>query len=107
MTGLEAGKKSEFDDNIDKCASWDGSFSSRRKREANGIETENEKDAAVPSVMEKDSGALGWLKSAIRKVRSAEPQKGKGNKNNTGKRKGKRGRKGNKNNGKGKGKGKG
>merc|ERR1712151_1293579 len=40
LAGLGTGEKSEFDDNIDKCASWNGDFSSRRKREVGENETE-------------------------------------------------------------------
>eukprot|EP00091_Calanus_sinicus_P025139 TRINITY_DN9418_c0_g1_i2.p2 TRINITY_DN9418_c0_g1~~TRINITY_DN9418_c0_g1_i2.p2 ORF type:complete len:127 (+),score=43.34 TRINITY_DN9418_c0_g1_i2:220-600(+) len=91
LVGLEDSLKTEFDDNIDKCASWTGSFGTRRKRDA--IETET--DEEVPTVMEKGSASLGWLKSAVRKTRSADP----GNGNGRGKGKGE-----GKQNGKGKGK---
>jgi len=94
LVGLEDSLKTEFDDNIDKCASWTGSFGTRRKRDA--IETET--DEEVPTVMEKGSASLGWLKSAVRKIRSADP----GNGNGRGKGKGE-----GKQKGKGKGKGKG
>merc|ERR1712240_646160 len=78
LAGLGTGEKSEFDDNIDKCASWNGDFSSRRKREVGENETEEEV-SNVPSVMESGNSALSWLKAAVRKVRSAEPAKnGKG-----------------------------
>merc|ERR1711942_193083 len=85
LAGLETGAKTEFDGNIDKCASWNGDFGSRRKREAGDSETEEEA-SNVPSVMESDSSALGWLKAAVRKTRSAEPgntnAKAKGKKRN-------------------------
>merc|ERR1712058_123587 len=74
LAGLGTGEKSEFDDNIDKCANWNGDFSSRRKREIGENETEEEV-SNVPSVMESGSSALSWLKAAVRKVRSAEPAK--------------------------------
>merc|ERR1739838_454902 len=93
LVGLESGMKSEFDGNIDKCAGWSGSFGARRKREAGETETDEEV-ADVPSVMESGSSALSWLRSAVRKTRSAEPDKGKNNGEN-GKSKGKNG-KGNK-----------
>merc|ERR1712098_873483 len=82
LAGLATGEKSEFDDNIDKCANWNGDFSSRRKRDVGENETEEEV-SNVPSVMESGSSALGWLKAAVRKVRSAEPGNNgkKGNKN--------------------------
>merc|ERR1711872_527853 len=76
------GEKSEFDDNIDKCANWNGDFSSRRKRDVGENETEGD-ESNVPSVMESGSSALGWLRAAVRKVRSAEP----GNNGNNGKKK--------------------
>merc|ERR1739838_158221 len=77
LAGLESGTKSEFDGNIDKCASWNGDFSSRRKREAGETETEEEA-SNVPSVMESGSSALGWLKAAVRKTRNAELGNGNG-----------------------------
>jgi len=97
LVGLESGTKSEFDGNIDKCASWNGDFGSRRKREAGETETEEEA-FNVPSVMESGKSALGWLKAAVRKTRSADPgqqkkKRAKKNKNkkprNNGKRKAK------------------
>merc|ERR1712212_101720 len=72
VTCLESGTKDEFDGNIDKCASWNGDFGSRRKREAGGTETEEEV-SNVPSVMASGSSALGWLKAAVRKTRGADP----------------------------------
>jgi len=90
LAGLGTGEKSEFDDNIDKCASWNGDFSSRRKREVGENETEEE-ESNVPSVMESGSSALGWLKAAVRKVRSAEPGNN-GNNGNKGNKKGSNGR---------------
>jgi len=116
LAGLGTGEKSEFDDNIDKCANWNGDFSSRRKREVGENETEEEV-SNVPSVMESGNSALGWLQAAVRKVRSANPAKNgkkngerrkkkRGNKPNKGKKKGgarggkkKRGNKGKKNGG--------
>merc|ERR1711970_1591014 len=76
LAGLESGTKNEFDGNIDKCASWNGDFGSRRKREAGETETEEEA-SNVPSVMETGKSALGWLKAAVRKTRSADPADGK------------------------------
>merc|ERR1712106_387666 len=80
MTGLEASEKAEFDNNIDACAAWSGSFGSRKKREVN-----------VPEVMENDNKALNWLRSIVRKTRSADPgqkkedeKKGKGIKSDKG-----------------------
>merc|ERR1719376_1586277 len=88
LAGLESGTKSEFDGNIDKCAGWNGDFGFRRKREAGETETEEEA-SNVPSVMESGSSALGWLKAAVRKTRSAEP--GNGDKKRKAQRKRKRG----------------
>merc|ERR1712179_51224 len=93
LTGLESGTKDEFDGNIDKCAGWNGDFGSRRKREAGGTETEEEV-SNVPSVMKSGSSALGWLKAAVRKTRSAEPGDKNGKKRRrVKKRKEKRGKK--------------
>merc|ERR1711936_1470656 len=104
LGGLEAGLKDEFDGNIDKCAAWAGSFSSRKKREAD-VEI-----ADIPAVMEKGGHPLNWVRSVIRKTRSAEPQNGNGNgeKNNknTKNGKGKKGKNKNRSGKKGKGKGK-
>merc|ERR1712055_1089659 len=88
LAGLESGTKTEFDGNIDKCAGWNGDFGSRRKREAGETETDDEA-SNVPSVMESGSSALGWLKAAVRKTRSAEPGNGNGRKKK-GARKGKK-----------------
>merc|ERR1739846_283975 len=98
LTGLESGTKSEFDGNIDKCASWNGDFSSRRKREAGETETEEEA-SNVPSVMESGSSALGWLKAADRKTRNAEPGNGNGKGKKGKKAKGQKKRKAGKRNG--------
>jgi len=104
LGGLEAGLKAEFDGNIDKCATWAGSFASRKKREA------DDDIADIPAVMEKGGHPLNWVRSVIRKTRSAEPQNGNGNgeKNNknTKNGKGKKGKNKNRSGKKGKGKGK-
>merc|ERR1712055_899486 len=104
LGGLEAGLKAEFDGNIDKCAAWAGSFSSRKKREAD-VEI-----ADIPAVMEKGGHPLNWVRSVIRKTRSAEPQNGNGNgeKNNknTKNGKGKKGKNKNRSGKTGTGKGK-
>jgi len=86
LAGLGTGEKSEFDDNIDKCANWNGDFSSRRKREVGENETEEEV-SNVPSVMESGNSALGWLQAAVRKVRSANPAKRNQDKKAKGKKK--------------------
>merc|ERR1712042_380123 len=90
LAGLGTGEKAEFDDNIDKCSSWNGDFSSRRKREVGENETDEEV-SNVPSVMESGSSALSWLKAAVRIVRSADPAKN-GNNSQGGKGKGKKGK---------------
>jgi len=100
LAGLDSGTKSEFDGNIDKCAGWNGDFSSRRKREAGETETEEEA-SNVPSVMESGSSALDWLKAAVRKTRSADPANGDGKATGK-KKKGKRNGKGKSGNRKGK-----
>jgi len=84
LAGLDDGLKSDFDGNIDACAAWSGSFGSRKKREA------------VPDVMGSGRAALNWLRSAVRKTRSADPEKGqekesgKGKKNAAAKKNGKK-----------------
>merc|ERR1711892_919246 len=101
LTGLDSDLKTEFDNNIDACAAWNGNFGgSRRKREAGDDETDEE-IAAVPAVMENGSAALSWLRSAVRKTRSADPGNGNGKGKGKGKGKGRNAK------GKGKGKGKG
>merc|ERR1712042_348532 len=89
LTGLDDNLKAAFDGNIDKCAAWNGNFGSSRKKR--GTE-ETDTDDVAPAIMEKEGAVLGWLKSALRKTRSADPQnarKGKGKK-----KKGKKARKG-------------
>merc|ERR1712083_1255792 len=78
LTGLDDDLKAAFDGNIDKCAAWNGNFGSSRKKRGTG---ETDTDDVAPSIMEKEGSVLGWLKSALRKTRSADPQKnGNGNK---------------------------
>merc|ERR1712168_862358 len=83
-----------FQANINSCSAWSGNFGGRRKR-AVGEATEDKEE--VPSIMENGSGALQWVKSLVRKARSAEP----GNDNNNGGKKkngkGKKGKNGKKN----------
>merc|ERR1712123_538267 len=64
MAGLEANLKDQFDENINACSAWSGSFGSRKKRELN-----------IPKIMENDNKALNWLGSVVRKTRSAGPEK--------------------------------
>jgi len=103
LTGLDDDLKAAFDGNIDKCAAWNGNFGSSRKKRGTG---ETDTDDVAPSIMEKEGSVLGWLKSALRKTRSADPQnngnrkKGKGRNARKGKSKKKKARKGK--NGKGK-----
>jgi len=93
LTGLDDDLKAAFDGNIDKCAAWNGNFGSSRKKRGTG---ETDTDDVAPAIMEKEGSVLGWLKSALRKTRSADPQNGGKGKNS----KKKKGRKA----GKGKGK---
>merc|ERR1711970_328018 len=78
-----------FQANINSCSAWSGNFGGRRKRAVGEATEDNEE---VPSIMENGSGALQWVKSLVRKARSAEP----GNDNNNGgkKKKNKSARKG-------------
>jgi len=93
LEGLEPDRKKEFDENIDKCAAWNGSFGSRKKREA-GVEADE-----VPAVMKTGTSALNWLGSTVRKTRSAQNGNGKGKGESKGKGKG-QARKGKKSKGK-------
>merc|ERR1711973_612911 len=94
-----------FKDDINSCSAWSGNFGSRKKRD---LGSEDEEVEEVPSVMESGNGPLQWVRSLVRNVRSAEPDKE--NKRNAKKGKGKgkgkkgRGRKADKGKGKKKGK---
>merc|ERR1712050_658395 len=65
-----------FKANINSCSAWSGNFGGRRKR-AVGEATEDKEE--VPSIMESCSGALQWVKSLVRRARSAEPGNDKDN----------------------------
>merc|ERR1712168_1425862 len=80
-----------FQANINSCSAWSGNFGGRKKREVGVAPEDNEE---VPSIMDSGSGALQWVKSLVRRARSAEPGDGNG-------KNGKQGKKGQK---KGKGK---
>merc|ERR1711929_14639 len=88
-----------FQANINSCSAWSGNFGGRKKREVGDAPEDNEE---VPSIMESGSGALQWVKSLVRRARSAEPGDGNGKGKGKGRKNGVR-----KNKGKGKGKGKG
>jgi len=103
LTGLDDNLKAAFDGNIDKCAAWNGNFGSSRKKR--GTE-ETDTDDVAPAIMEKEGAVLGWLKSALRKTRSADPQNGGKGKKGKGKKAKKGNRKNNKNRKARKGKGK-
>merc|ERR1712212_806700 len=91
-----------FQANINSCSAWSGNFGGRRKRAVGEATEDNEE---VPSIMENGSGALQWVKSLVRRARSAEPgndnnnggkkkkntRKTKGGKNKGGKKEGKKG----------------
>merc|ERR1711872_38259 len=80
-----------FKDDINSCSAWSGNFGGRKKRD---LGSEDEEVEEVPSVMESGNGPLQWVRSLLRNVRSAEPDKE--NKRNArkgkGKGKGKKGR---------------
>merc|ERR1712042_227505 len=80
-----------------------GNFGSSRKKR--GTE-ETDTDDVAPAIMEKEGAVLGWLKSALRKTRSADPQNGGKGKKGKGKQAKKGNRKKNKNRKARKGKGK-
>merc|ERR1712051_127117 len=83
-----------FKENVNSCSAWSGNFGGRKRRAVGDASEDTEE---VPSIMESGSGALQWVRSLVRRARSAEPGNG-GGKNN--------GRNSAKRNGKGKGKGK-
>merc|ERR1711973_833103 len=95
---------SVVEDDMNSCSAWSGNFGGRKKRD---LGSEDEELEEVPSVMERGNGPLQWVRSLVRNVRSAEPEKenkrnskkGKGNKGKKGK-----GRKADKGKGKKKGK---
>merc|ERR1712211_144086 len=89
-----------FKDDINSCSAWSGNFGGRKKRD---LGSEDEEVEEVPSVMESGNGPLQWVRSLVRNVRSAEPDKEKKGK---GKGKGKKGRGRKADKGKGKKKGK-
>merc|ERR1712110_577474 len=76
-----------FKDNINSCSAWSGNFGSRKKRAVGEASEDTEE---VPSIMDSGSGALQWVRSLVRRARSAEP--GKGNRKGKGKGKGKKGK---------------
>merc|ERR1712142_1254901 len=84
LAGLEAGMGAEFGENVDKCAAWSGDFSSARVRREAGQEAEQ-----VPQLFEGGARSLGWLKSLVRKTRSADKDERAKKGNNKGKGKGK------------------
>merc|ERR1712211_115701 len=94
-----------FKDDINSCSAWSGNFGGRKKRD---LGSEDEELEEVPSVMESGTGPLQWVRSLVRNVRSAEPDKEKKRNAKKGKGKGKgkkgRGRKADKGKGKKKGK---
>merc|ERR1712180_466519 len=85
-----------FKDDINSCSVWSGNFGGRKKRD---LGSEDEELEEVPSVMENGNGPLQWLRSLVRNVRSAEPEKENKEKGKKGK-----GRKAEKKKGKKKGK---
>merc|ERR1712037_762568 len=67
-----------FKGNINSCSAWSGNFGGRKKRAAGEASEDLEE---VPSIMDSGRGALQWVKSLVRRARSAEPGKGEGKKN--------------------------
>jgi len=80
-----------FKDDINSCSAWSGNFGGRKKRD---LGSEDEELEEVPSVMESGNGPLQWVRSLVRNVRSAEPEKEKkkNGKKGKGKDKGKKGK---------------
>merc|ERR1712183_477239 len=124
MIGLDTDVKKLFDENVDTCMQWSGNFGQARKKrsvqdgEDNNVLEMTMVEEDVPNIMDNGRRAMGWVRSLVRKSRSAEKGKKKGylkgNKTRNGAKQGKKkGKgKGNKNRnatkqGKKKGKGKG
>merc|ERR1711910_109960 len=75
MAGLQG--FDSFKDNINSCSAWSGNFGGRKKR---AIGEASEDLEEVPSIMDSGSEALQWVKSLVRRARSAEPGNGNGKK---------------------------
>jgi len=60
-----------FKDDINSCSAWSGNFGGRKKRAIGDAQEDNEEE--VPNIMESGSEALQWVKSLVRRARSAEP----------------------------------
>merc|ERR1711863_60035 len=73
-----------FKENINSCSAWSGNFGGRKRRAVGDASEDTEE---VPSIMESGSGALQWVRSLVRRARSAEPGNG-GNQAKKGKKKG-------------------
>merc|ERR1712051_170320 len=61
-----------FKENINSCSAWSGNFGGRKRRAVGDASEDTEE---VPSIMESGSGALQWVRSLVRRARSAEPEK--------------------------------
>merc|ERR1712055_1190793 len=106
MIGLDTDVKKMFDANVGTCMQWSGNFGQARKKrsvqdgEDNDVLEMTMVEEDVPNIMDNGRRAMGWVRSLVRKSRSAEKGKkkgkGKGNKNRNSNKKGKK---------KGKGKG--
>jgi len=83
-----------FKENINSCSAWSGNFGGRKRRAVGDASEDTEE---VPSIMESGSGALQWVRSLVRRARSAEPKKGDKGKKVSNKDKGKGKGKGRKN----------
>merc|ERR1712110_1014294 len=81
-----------FKENINSCSAWSGNFGGRKRRAVGDASEDTEE---VPSIMESGSGALQWVRSLVRRARSAEPGNGEGKGKGEGKKgkgKGKKGK---------------
>merc|ERR1712210_12000 len=92
MAGLQGFDR--FKENINSCSAWSGNFGGRKRRAVGDASEDTEE---VPSIMESGSGALQWVRSLVRRARSAEPKKGDKGKKVSNKDKGKGKGKGRKN----------
>merc|ERR1712051_549835 len=84
MAGLQ--DFDSFKENINSCSAWSGNFGGRKRRAVGDASEDTEE---VHSIMQSGSRALQWVRSLVRRARSAEPEKGDGNGNGNGKGKGK------------------
>merc|ERR1712051_749399 len=67
-----------FKENINSCSAWSGNFGGRKRRAVGDASEDTEE---VHSIMQSGSRALQWVRSLVRRARSAAPGKGDGKNN--------------------------